>query len=245
MAIFDGINLDAIKKTAEEGIQAAQKGIQNFDVGQAVQSIADTASAGVGNVTKAIDRVTGNAANEEDRGSGEDLIRLLCCLAAADGQVTDAEKSKIKELAGEVDQGLAEGVDAAICECIDQIEDSSAEFGYQNAAKIEAQHILESLEMSGQEKKMLCWNLFAVSGADGLSDEELDFIRFVSEKTGVGKAVVEELGNYDSALVELGSAKQQLRSSNRSYSDVEPLVNELVIREQAILEAAQALIMDK
>lgn len=245
MAIFDGINFDTIKKTAEEGIQAAQKGIQNFDVEQAVHSIADTASAGVDSVAKAIEQVTGKPSNEESRGSEEDFVRLLCCLAAADGQVTDAEKSKICEQAGEIDQELAEKASDVICECVKQIESSSTELGYQDAAKTEAQRIIEPLDLSDQEQKMLCWNLFAVGGVEGLSDENTDFIRFTCEKIGVNRAVVEELCNYNTTLVELGDAKQQLRLSNRSYSEIEPLVNELMVREQVILEAAQALITDK
>lgn len=245
MANFKGIDINGIKKMADEGLKAAQDGVKNFDAGEAMKKVADTATAGVDSVKKGIDGIKGQKPEPEESNAGKQFIKLLCYLAAADGAVTQDEKSKVEEIAREMDEDFLEYGENMIKECVEQIEQDSHDFGYLGAAKVGAQNTLRDLNASEQEKKLLVWNLFAVASADGIEEDESGFIEFVSEKMGIDQAIVEELSSYNSAIIELSAAKEQLETNDHSYREIEPQVNEAVTQEQIILQAAQALIADK
>jgi hypothetical protein len=121
---------------------------------------------------------------------------------------------------------------------------AAGEFGQLAACKIEAQRIVESMELSERDSRLLCWNLLALANTDGLDERETDFIRFVVRKANVDEATFEELRNYSDAIVEIEQARKALGTSDRSYSKIEPLMTEYAHREQIILGAAQALVCD-
>lgn len=228
---------------AEAAVQKAKDSITNFDMDAAVQSAKDAVASGVAKAEEAVEQYRAKDAEYEP--DYRDFIALLWCLAAADGVVTTAEHDKITEIGTCLDEGYSEYADELEGECRARLDAAAGEFGAQNAAKIEAQRLVEGSEPTPRDGKLMCWNLLAVASADGTTPEELDFIRFVGQKAGVDRAALEELCNYSAALVEVEAAREQLRGSGRSYNEIEPLVNELAQREQVIVDAAQALVTDR
>lgn len=161
-----------------------------------------------------------------------------------DGAFSVEERETLDRIAGGIDDNYSAYAGELEEECASTYKTSVAEFGPQAAAKVEAQKIIESMEISPRDAKLMCWNLLALAGSDGVDESELDFIRFVSAKAGVSQSVFEELRNYNDAIAEIGTACAQLKASDRSYSEIEPLVSEFEKREQVILEAVQALVSD-
>lgn len=237
------LDAEAIGKAVGGGIKVAQKGVQQIDAEKAAEDAKNLASFGASNASKLIGKLKKKSAEEEPV-TFKEFIALLWYLANIDESVSAEEEQKIAQIALSLDEQSPEYMDEIAQECAENFSESRREFGVQSAAKIEAQKLIESLNTSARDAKLLCWNLLAVANADGLDDREADFIRFVSEKAGLDPVVFEELRNYSDAIVEIESARKQLKESDRSYASIEPLVNELAEREQKIIQAAQALITD-
>ena len=247
MAFLKGLNIDSIKGTLEAGVKTAQDGLSSIRVDAVLKDAREAATAGVATVGKAIESATRKApeeADEQDSGT-KGFVALLWCLAYSDGMVTDAERGVLDELSRAVDENYETYSFEIEQELALRLEESAREFGHGSAAKIEAQKIVEPLGLSPMESKLLCWNLFALANSDDLDESELDLIRFIGEKTGVEPAVFEEFKNYSYAIVEIEKSIEELKRSNRSYGEIEPLVNEFGKREKTIVAAAQALVADR
>ncbi|MCI9261774.1 TerB family tellurite resistance protein [uncultured Adlercreutzia sp.] len=258
MAFLKGFDLDKLREGMESGVKmaqggldaglkAAQEGIANFKVEDAVQGARETVEAGVSTIGGAVGSLIPKASEEEPDSSSScrEFVALLWYLANVDGVVSDQERETLNQLAGSLDDTYASYAEALEKECSAAFSSAVSEFGPQAAAKVEAQKIIESLDLAPMEAKLMCWNLLALANADGLDENELDYIRFVSERAGVPRAAFEELRNYSDAVVEIGKARESLKASGRPYSEVEPLVSEYAERERIVLDSAQALISDR
>lgn len=244
MAFLKGLDLGKIMGAVESGVKSAKDGLSKIDLEGVVQGAKEAVASGVDAVGGAIDRITGKEEAGENP-SFKEFISLLWYLASVDGVVSEEEKETLGQLAASLDESYGEYASELETECLAKLDEGRREFGAQDAAKIEAQKIVEALKPSMQDAKLLCWNLLALANSDAIDEHEIDFIRFVSEKSGVSASVFEELRNYSDAIVEIGRSRENLRTSNRSYAEIEPLVNELADREQTILRAAQALVADR
>lgn len=247
MALFKGIDVDKIKGAVESGAKAAQKGLSNIKVDEIAKSAKGAVETGAQNAGNLIEKIKNRQTDEEQPQDQtyRDFIALLWYLASVDGEITSEEKAKLDELAQSLDEKYGEYAAELTQECSSAIQVSKKEFGVQNAAKIETQKLIEALEPTPRDARLLCWNLLAIANSDGLDEREADFIRFVSERAGLDSAVFEELKNYSNAIVEIERSQEQLKASNRTYSEIEPIMTEFAKRKQTIIEAAQALVTDR
>lgn len=239
------------KGAVEAGMKAIQDGASNIKVDEIAQGAKELAEGGVAAVGKAIEDISGGKPSEESSSQDDtsqglrDFISLLWLMTYVDGDVSDVEKEKLNELAYGIDEGYGSYAEEVERACVSRMVEGSKDFGRLATAKIEAQKIIESFDLTERDAKLICWNLFAIAGADGLVDDEGDFIRFIGEKAGVEAVVFEELKNYSEAIVEIGIARDRLAQSNRNYGEIEPLMDEFAKREQCIVDAAHALISDR
>jgi len=235
------------KEALEAGAKAAQEAVSSIDVGEVAEGAKNAAMEGANAIGKAIGDAIQKTPEEieEEASSVRDFVALLWCMAYADGEVSDAEASTLDEISRTLDEGYEIYADELKQECELAIREGGKEFGYQNAVKIEAQKLIESIKPTSMDAKLICWNLLALANSDGLDDSELDLIRFVGEKSSIDPAAFAELKNYSDAIVEVERSIEELKQSGRSYGEIEPLVAEFAHREQTILEAAQSLITDR
>lgn len=254
MAFFD---LDKIRegvessaKAAQEGlaagIKSAQEGLSNVKVDEMVEgakSAVATGASAIGGIVNGI--VPKDSKEGESPSSYREFVAILWYLIHVDGVLSSEERETLARIAGDIDDNYSSYASELEEECASTYQTSAVEFGPQVAAKIEAQKIIESMEITPMDAKLMCWNLLALASSDSIDESELDFIRFVSEKAGVSQSVFEELRNYNDAIAEIGEAIAQLKASDRSYAEVEPLVSEFEKREQIVLKAAQALVSDR
>lgn len=245
MAFLKGLDIGRLKGAVESGARTAREGVANIKVDDIVQGARDIATTGKTKAKEALESVSQKSPEEEEAPTFKDFIALLWCLANVDGVVSPEEREKLSELASNLDEEYGTYAAELEQECALKLQKHAKEFGQQNAAKIEAQMIIESLELTPRDAKLLCWNLLALANSDGLEERELDFMRFANEKAGVDSAAFEELRNYSDAIVEIERAREQLKASNRSYGEIEPLVSEFTERERLIIKAAQSLVTDR
>lgn len=254
MAFFDlskireGVESGA--KMAQEGlaagIKSAQEGLSNFKVDDMVEGARGAVATGTSAIGGIIDGIVPKDSKEDEPPSScREFVAILWYLVHVDGAFSVEEREALDRIAGDIDSNYSAYASELEEECASTYKVSVAEFGLQAAAKVEAQKIIESMEISPRDAKLMCWNLLALAGSDGIDESELDFIRFVSAKAGVSQSVFEELRNYNDAIVEIGTTCDQLKASDRGYSEIEPLVSEFEKREQVILEAVQALVSDR
>lgn len=246
MAFLKGLDIDRIKESFESGLKTAQESISNIDMNEVVQGAKNAATTGASAVGKAI----GDALQKEPENSGEkpqyrELVGLLWCMAYADGAISADEKATLEELSTSIDEDYSSYSEELEQEYGLRLLEAGKEFGHRNAVKIEAQKLVESLDMSPTDAKLLCWNLFALASSDGLDESETDLIRFIGEKARVDSAIIEELRNYSDAIIEIEKSIETLRQSDRSYSEIEPIVSEYTKREQNLIAAAESLVSDK
>lgn len=243
MGLFDGLKLDKLAESAQAGVKALQENVAKINVDEIVKSAKDAAETGMAMVGKAVSDLTGN--KEDETEETKDLISLFWCLAHIDGAFSAEEREKLASMATSLDESYPTYADELERQLSARLESNIQEFGVQSAAKFEAQKILGGMELTPRDAKLLVWNLLAVATADGMEARELDFIAFVAKKVQLEANVMFELKNYSDALVELGRARDELKASSRPYAQIEPLVAELSIREQAIIQAAQSLVTDR
>lgn len=246
MGLFDKhLKLNNIVNAVGAGLKSAQDTVGSIVPDELVKGVSDVLGAGAAAVGGAVGGVLGgNQSETDDTASLRDLVALMWCLSTADGIVTGEERAKLAELAESIDENYETYADDVERECAEHISKAVGEFGQLAACKIEAQRIVESMELSERDSRLLCWNLLALANTDGLDERETDFIRFVVRKANVDEATFEELRNYSDAIVEIEQARKALGTSDRSYSKIEPLMTEYAHREQIILGAAQALVCD-
>ena len=244
MGFLDKLNVKAITDAVNTGVQAAKEGITNIKLDEAIQGAMDAAAAGTAMVGEAIGSVLPKSDEDTTDAGYKEFVSLLWCLAYVDGEISPDERAMLAEISKTLDEGYEEYAEQIEQDCIARLQEASADFGVAHAAKHEAQRIIDTMDISPTGAKLLCWNLLAIANSDGLEESELDFIRFVSAKSGLDPAVFQELKNYSDAIVEIEKARADLKSSNRLYAEVEPLDNEFAQREQVILEAAQMLVSD-
>ena len=248
MGLFDKINIGAMKDALGSGVKAAQEGISNIKVDEIVQGARDAAASGAAMVGDAVGNVMQGGQKPEEVAEPSPqkaVLSILWYLSSVDGEITDAERGKLAEMAAELDENYASYAEELEKECKEKLAQASKDFGVQSGAKVEAQRVLEALDLTVQDARLICWDLLALAGSDGLDKVELDFIRFVSEKAGVASDVFEELRNYNDAILEIDKSMATLRASDRSYAVIEPLISEYAKREQFLIQAAQSLITDR
>lgn len=259
MPLFKGkrIDLEELKKVAGEGVKAASEGlsaaadsvknaVKDIDLAESAKQVQDAASSGLESFVDSIKNLSNADHGEEGQlDHRAAFFKLLFYMAEADGVTSSEELDKIDKIAFELDPDYSSyGTDLRQT-CLDQIEVDAKEFGHLNAVKMGAQNVMAGLVLSENEKKLLCWDLYAVGGTDGITDGERAFIKFVCDKIGLDEVLFSELDNYFSSLVELEHEEALMRQSDRPYKEIEPFVNELSDRRLAIVDAAQQLIMDE
>lgn len=240
---------DAVSKfDAEKAIKDAGDAVSRFDAGKALQDAGNAVGEGVNAIAQAVVSV---AKEGEKSGSpachGFDVIdfaSLLVCLASIDGVISDKERAKITGIAADLGAEMEGEGCGFIDTVVDGMKSDADEFGALAAAKINARFTIDNASMTERDRRLLCWGLLAVGRSDGVSADEMDFIRYVNERSGLDPVVADELIGYITAIGETSALAEELKASNRPYSEIEPLAAELAQREDAITAAAQALITD-
>ena len=171
-------------------------------------------------------------------------------LMAADGEIGSAEQEKLRQIAAEIE---LEGFES----CLEEIQ---AEFENRQAGALNDDEPYDLLsegvddalaenpteEENGVTPRLLLWDLLVMANADGqYHPQERRLIRHVARTIGVEKSVfleMEQLLQSDAAITrELA----WLAASNRPYTEIRPLVEEMETRQAVLRREAELLIADE
>ena len=98
----------------------------------------------------------------------------------------------------------------------------------------------------GITPRLLIWDLFAAAFCnENYDDAEKRLINHIARKTGVDKSVVLEMETMMKTLTSIQGEINWVQQTNRPYSEVRPIVEELENRQAVITEAAEYLIADE
>ena len=177
------------------------------------------------------------------------LIQISYCLIRMDGAVAKGEMDAFDELGGKIDRRLFDlyrdqyaGECDAFFDGIAPDEEYYYDIIMEYADKlIERSNVLERLS-----SRFVIWNLLVISVSDGNIDpEESRLIHHIARVLDVPKSIYLELEQYLKTGADIDRKINWYKSSDRPYSEIAPLIEELEKRQQTILEAAGDLIEDE
>ena len=94
--------------------------------------------------------------------------------------------------------------------------------------------------------KVLLWNLLAIAYSDGTClDAEKKLIRYCAKQLEIDKSIILEFESYIETLTAILNEELWLKSSNRSFAEVDKQLNELTERKTVIMQGVYALITEQ
>lgn len=179
----------------------------------------------------------------------ETALRIFYYFMAIDGEVTDDEIIKFKEIAQEIDgEKYKEYSDQLIRECDEQISTVGAGDEVYDVIQESVDqmiHMQADTCTDGLSRRLLIWNLYALSFSDGyLAEEEKRFIAHLGRILDVEKSVLLEMEQLVQTAMVVMNELSVLNESNRPYSEIKPLVDEIEHRKNVLIKIAQNLIAD-
>lgn len=256
-----------LKKTVEDNSGNLPSSVKNVVNSESVKDIAkkgqsvfntlkskteDTLMARSGKTAATKEQVS--AALEESE-HGEMVIgipaalRIFYSMMAIDGTISLEEEEKFCEIARELDPNFESYKGQLIQECTQVVETpfSSEEEYYDNIHDYVGDIIRDSgmKAESGIRGKVLVWDLLAIAYSEGeYSVNEKRLLRYITKKLGVDDVVLLEMENTIRTLLAIEQEEEWLKTSNRSYREVEDRINELSDRKAVIMTGARALLND-
>lgn len=189
-----------------------------------------------------------------------DALHIMYCLMAVDGTISEEEEDKFEEIGNACDPGFAAYKDSLIEECLAASrletvyghafvpETPEDEEDYYNQIHDYVGDLIAENKLTtsdGVRAKILLWNLLAIAFSEcDYSANEKRLIRYFAKRAGVEHTVLLEMEHTIRTLVAIEKEEEWLKSTDRSYREVEERVNELADRKNTIMQGVNALIAD-
>lgn len=259
-------NLTEVAKTAADSIgpsaQKASEYLSNAaeNLSAAAEKLSELSTeTEVGNVDAAAkkppkknepsvkSKVTNNhRKREDDRLSTKSALKVMYFLMAVDGEITGDELEKFDEVGNALDVSFSENKDAIVRECDETYfsrnnYDSEYEYIKHEVSKA----IKESVptEDSFITPKLLLWDLLANANIDDeYSKPEQELIKYIAGLLDVPDDEYLELETSMQTLVAIENELDWLTTTDRPYSEVETMINELADRKLVIMESVRDLL---
>ena len=174
-------------------------------------------------------------------------VKLMCMVMAADGDIADGELDQIREIRGELDPTFGEQQTDAVAESTALVKKLDAENYREDLNDLVRDVIRESWNVPGATipVKLLLWDLLAVAQSDNrYQEEEAKLIRYIARHLEVDKSIVPEMENASGTLMAIENEIAWLKTTDRPFGMVEPVMNELSDRKVAIMQGVRDLIND-
>lgn len=249
---------DILKKTKELGKDLVDKlpeGMSTDNLKSSMKNLVDLGTDTIANMkkrseenAKAIKESLARDKKELNNVTNEDALKIIYCIMAADGKIDEEETIKFIEIANEVDNGFNTYQDNLMLEMKDMIIKAKKDEDYDLCL---SDFISETIRHSKKDKsasipsKLLIWNLLVIAYSDGTcNEEELKLIRYTAKQLELDRSIILEFTSYIQTLMAMMKEEEWLKSSNRKYTEVEKVLNELTDRKQNIMQGVYALIKD-
>lgn len=179
----------------------------------------------------------------------KNAMKAFYYLMAVDGEVCDVELDKFNEIGREIDSKFFDDYRKSIIEeCRTQIDTATGEDEYYDVIQEgldEALFCRVKDQSQGIAVRFLVWNMLAIAFSnDEYSKVERRMIKHVVRVTKMDKSVFLEMEQLIKAAASVEKESTWIKTSDKTYAEVKPIVDELEKRQKVILESAKALIED-
>lgn len=255
MAKFDFKKLvnDSADKL-KNGAQKAQEAVKEFDIKTAAGDVMtkgkDAAEYFKQKTDETVQAVSQAVRKKEEvRGfiTAQGAVKLMCMMMAADGDISKQELGQLQEIGNELDEHFPEYQGKVVEECTALVEKLDAENYREELYDVVRDVIQESLHASGATVpvKLLLWNLLVVAQSDSCyQEEEAKLIRYIARHLEIDKSIVPEMEHALRAMLAIENEMEWLKSTDRPFGTVEPVLTELAERKTTIVQAIHDLIGD-
>lgn len=183
-------------------------------------------------------------------------IKIFYYLMSVDGKVNEDEVKKFEEIGNQVDQSFFdEYKNGLIQECQEQIDKALDPEDYYDAIQegidneIKEVYDLDfslSPGYTNVSDRWLIWNMITIAYSDGeYSEVERKLIKFVVRKMDMEKACFVEMEQLMKAAIAVEKELEWIKSTNKTYAEINEIVSELDIRKQTILDSVKFLIEEE
>ncbi|MCH4207776.1 MAG: TerB family tellurite resistance protein [Solobacterium sp.] len=175
-------------------------------------------------------------------------LQIVYLMMSADMAITPEEEQTFESIGKDLDPQYDSHHYEVIQECCDLTLDAVKSDNYiQSLCNIIAKDVEQSAKAVDAviNGKVMLWNLEAIAYADGVcSPEEQQIVRFTAEQLNVPQEILQEMEYSIRTILAVNREEQYLKDSNRTYTVVEPQVNELEVRKEKIMQGVHALLVD-
>lgn len=173
-------------------------------------------------------------------------IMMMYYLIALDGEITEDEMAQFDEMGAATDSMYPHMKQTFINECRTQIAKAIDPEDYYDVIQEGADYALTKIPRSKFSEitpKLLLWNLLVIAHSDhAYADIERKFLKFTARKLDIDKSVFLEMEATLQTLTAIEAEMDWLKTTNRPYTVIEQMVNELEDRKQVIQKSIHALI---
>lgn len=179
----------------------------------------------------------------------KNAMKAFYYLMAVDGQVCDVELDKFEEIGREIDNEFFNDYKEFIIEeSRTQIDSATGEDEYYDVIQ---EGLDEALlcrvkdQTQGIAIRFLVWNMLAIAFSNNdYSEVERRMIKHVVRVAKMDKSIFLEMEQLIKTAASVEKESTWIKTSDKTYAEVRPIVDELEKRQKVIFESAKALIED-
>lgn len=173
-------------------------------------------------------------------------LKTFYYMMSIDGKITSDELSKFDEVGATLAADyFNEHKNTIISECNSKINMSEVDF-YDVIQEDIDEAIDESDGFNKIGSRLVIWNLLVIAISDGeYSSEEKKLLRHISRVTGVEADILLEMEQSMNTIIAVQTALENLKNSDRPYSEIGKLVEEYNARRNTVLKSVMELIQDE
>lgn len=173
-------------------------------------------------------------------------LKVFYYFMAIDGEISSDELQKLDDIIVEI---AYEGGKAKIVEeCenyLDSMDSRDEAYDYILEAIDKALKESDEFACDGIVRRLLVWNLYALSFSDGnLANTEKRIINHIGRVLEIDKSVLLDMEQLIQTAFSIMKELDMLNVSAKPYAEIRPLVDELERRKQVIVKAAKELVED-
>lgn len=173
-------------------------------------------------------------------------LKIFYYFMAIDGNISNEELAKLDDIITEI------GYEGDKTEIVEECESLLASIDNRDDAY---DYILEAVDKAiaesdisvsdGVARRLLVWNLYALSFSDGeLADSEKRIISHVGRMLEIDKSVLLDMEQLVQTALAIVNELDVLNMSTKPYAEIRPIVEQVERRKYVVVKAAKELIED-
>lgn len=178
----------------------------------------------------------------------DDAVRILYCVMACDGKTDEQEEQKLLSIGTDLIDGYKDKENEILSDVSSIREETSGDdYFYDLRDKVNecVNHSKENRAEADVNSRILLWNMLAVAASDGSYDkEEKKLIHYTADKMGISGSVVDEMEMAARTIEATEQEENWLKDQDLKYSEVQPHIEMLENRKQAVMDGIAALMRD-